>query len=593
MLNLNHNMLSGNINSSLQGAGRELSGTAETYSTRGAEPSAAKAGTAALNNMNVGDVFNGEIVDIHNHDVTIKLNDNSVVNAFLKQALQMNIGQKIIFQVKEKSDNQIFIRPMEDKGISSDLINKSLSGAGLSLNAKNSAIVSALINVGQPIDRQSVIGYLKLTNQYGLENIDKLIEMNKHGLSISEENLTLYDKYAQSQHQLSEYTDRLQGGLEAYIEEIFQGAGEEMQQGVGGLTELLQNLADIYEQSEANATLMDAEMADGQNINAEAMKEETVNAQKGEAASTNSEVILTSKGETTAANAKMISDENNNQIKEASAAEENRTKVTLAQSETMEANEKSAHKSGSSLLRESARSLSELAGSINDGSADREVIKAALQSVKEHIKEGLTKHLRLNIGELAKDSDKLKEQTQQLYEKLSKTTELIKNALPSEKGQSLQEAANDLKNNLSFMNELNHMGAYVQLPVKMSMNDANGDLYVYNRKKGKSNGDEPLTAFLHLDLEHLGATDVHISLKQQSVTVGFTLEGEESFKLVKSHLAELAERLEKKGYQAVLKAEQEVIEKGKAKEPVSALLPIMKNDENATSIKRYSFDLKA
>ena len=46
----------------------------------------------------------------------------------------------------------------------------------------------------------------------------------------------------------------------------------------------------------------------------------------------------------------------------------------------------------------------------------------------------------------------------------------------------------------------------------MNEKNASGQLYVYTNKKSMSNPDKELSAFLHLDLEHLGGTDVSIKM---------------------------------------------------------------------------------
>ena len=550
MLNLNQNMLSGNLNNSVHGYQRDLQGNTDVSGTSRSDMSAARTGNAVLNNMNEGDVFSGEIVDIHNHDVSIRLNDNSVVNAFLKQALQMNIGQKIIFQVREKTDNQIFIRPMEDKGVSADLINKSLLGAGLSVNAKNSAIVSELINAGQPIDRQSVIGYIKLANQYGLENIDKLIEMNKHDISISQENIEIYEKYTQSEHQLSEMTQQVDSEMNACVDSLFSGDIASHMPEIEAFSHMLTELSDMY-------AVTDSRIPDAETVENHVPQE-----------------VITEDDE------KSVQSDT---LKNTGISDEKHITDSLEKAEVI-------GKSGHETLKDLAKTLSDIAKSVSEEDMDKGQIKNKLAEIKHKLRENLQHHLRLNMNDVEKDSAKLKEQTELLYEKLSKTADIIKNAAPAVKSQGLADAAGELKNNLSFMSELNHMESYIQLPVKMSTNDANGDLYVYNRRKGKKNDNEPLTAFLHLDLDSLGATNINISLKNSDVTIRFTLDNDESEKLILEHLDELGEKLEKKGYKAVLSADSETQPEDTAK---NALMPIIGHNTGATSIRRYTFDLRA
>ena len=81
------------------------------------------------------------------------------------------------------------------------------------------------------------------------------------------------------------------------------------------------------------------------------------------------------------------------------------------------------------------------------------------------------------------------------------------------------------------MNQIYH---YVQLPLKMSGQNANGELYVYANRKNLRDPDAELTAFLHLDMEQLGSTDVSSADAEPQRTHQFYLEDDASYDLVES-----------------------------------------------------------
>ena len=62
------------------------------------------------------------------------------------------------------------------------------------------------------------------------------------------------------------------------------------------------------------------------------------------------------------------------------------------------------------------------------------------------------------------------------------------------------------------------MYTYAQIPLKMSGQHASGELFVYTNKKALAQGEKDLTAFLHLDLDHLGSTDVSVRMRAVSYT---------------------------------------------------------------------------
>lgn len=148
-----------------------------------------------------------------------------------------------------------------------------------------------------------------------------------------------------------------------------------------------------------------------------------------------------------------------------------------------------------------------------------------------------------------------KEQVQELYETVLRQTTQLKQLL-SDAGKQDSPAMKSLQNmerDVEFLNELNHNFAYVQLPLKMSGQHANGDLYVYTNKRGFAGREGAVTAFLHLGMEHLGDMDIYVALQNQKVSTKFYLEDDSVIDFLEEHMDELDRRLAGKGY--VMKAE--------------------------------------
>jgi hypothetical protein len=145
----------------------------------------------------------------------------------------------------------------------------------------------------------------------------------------------------------------------------------------------------------------------------------------------------------------------------------------------------------------------------------------------------------------------------EFYEKLARETSRLSkmiNEAINESGQSSNNvqahAAANMSENIEFMNQVNHMMNYVQLPIKLTDSQAHGDLYVYTNKKNLARKDGMLTAFLHLDMENLGSLDISIALQtdRNQVTTKFYLD-EDIIPLIEEHKDELISRLSNKGYQ--------------------------------------------
>lgn len=523
-----------------------------------------------LRDLAAGDVFRGEIININNQNVEILLDGNEHINATMQQALGLNIGEKLLFQVKDNSDTQLVIRPIANNEVSSELVNKSLLTAGLTINDKNIAIVKELIANGQPIDKQSIINMIKLSSVYANESIDKLIDMTKNGIEINRENLDMYDAYTTSSHYISENIMEIGDGILEVFEKLLESDVN--------FSDFTENNVNI-EDTTGNTTTNDITSGNfnENSINPENLMGNTISSDSFMKINTILEDLSNI----------FDADNDNKQISESINVDKN----NIYNKESIQEASKESTKDFLKMVDSSDtfKELSEVLKNIGENmpkEAFNNIIKSPV--FKEKITKLLMDRLYLNPTKLSEDKKIVKNEVDKIYDKLNKLTEMIKNMPENVKSENLSLAGDKLSKNMNFMNELNNIEAYVQVPVKFSEGNKNGDLYVYNRRRNKKINDDTLTAFLHLQLDYLGATDINISLKKNSVTAKFTLEDETSRNLVEDNLGELAERLEKIGYNVTISTE---LSEKKSQE-FNAILPITSNNENAVSIKRYIFDIR-
>ncbi len=186
--------------------------------------------------------------------------------------------------------------------------------------------------------------------------------------------------------------------------------------------------------------------------------------------------------------------------------------------------------------------------------------------------------------EQLKEEGAVKEFYQRLSRQMTELSQFLSQA--GKEGGSLAETARSLQGSLDFMNQVNQMYAYVQLPLKLQNQNAHSDLYVYTNKKKLQDREGSLTALLHLDLEHLGTTDIYVKMLGTSVQTDFYLEDTESCRLLERFSAELVGRLEEKGYQCGMKVENR-------KKEQDFVQDFLEQEHPAGKLHRYSFDVKA
>lgn len=538
---------------------------------------------ANLKNLLIGDVFSGEILDITGHNVEILLGESGQkLSATMQQALELNIGEKLLFQVKDKNDNQVVLRPIANNGVSMELVNKSLNAAGFSVTDKNVAIVKELIANGQPIDRNSILNIIKFSSQFENESIDKLVNMTKLGIEITGDNLEQFDKYTSSNYHISEN-----------ITGISNEVGEVISEAVinGNIKESLKDIGELFEKI--------AKSTEGEINNSEEAGKDKENID----IKSNIYVEL---GYDADENTEGLNKETNNIINrvEETKAEKNQfdgTGVNITEKKEGVNDNKEVNNpqlEGAREMLEKADSFQKLSAAIKLITKSEfsekdleELLKP--EKIKDKIRNIFEKELFVDVKELEEKDDLLKDKIKDIYNKLDKIADAVKESNIAAKNENILDGSKNIKNNIAFLKELNNIESFVQIPIKLSSGEGNGDLYVLNRKRNKSKNDNMLTAFLHLDLEHLGATDINITMENytsqnSSVTTRFTLADEAAVNLVEEHLGELKERLKKLGYKVNISVEK--TESGNEK--YNPLSKIESNNYESVKIKRYSLDIR-
>ena len=133
------------------------------------------------------------------------------------------------------------------------------------------------------------------------------------------------------------------------------------------------------------------------------------------------------------------------------------------------------------------------------------------------------------------------------------------------------------------------MYTYVQLPLRLQQRDTQGELYVYTNKKKLSSQDGTVSALLHLDMEHLGSVDVHVSLKGSKVNTRFYLRDDDMIDFMAQHMDVLTKRLQKRGYDC--SCSMTVREKGESEATKGGLEPVLRQNKGIM-LSHYAFDVR-
>jgi len=564
------------------------SGTDKLTGTKGVENL-----VASLRSLTKGNIFEGTVSSMKNGRVTLALSNGQQLSARMEGKVPLSIGQSMFFQVKSNDGTQIAIRPfvVDGNGVNYTLMT-ALNVAGLAVDADHLSMVNRMMQEQMPIDRNSLQQMARLVSANPDIDVQTMVQLKKLGIPITPENAAQFENYLddkqaitdQMEHFIDELPQALQG--EDLPVDQMRNMGEKI------LSVISENLPDVPEQAASSVVTADAagEILSGdQLMQQETMEDTAVSNTAG-----------TEAGQTEGTT-QMVLDENGQPVEAGGVPVE----------ELPVANQ-TPHTLGAVLSEEQQNNLNALLGKVlgtdstsyTKDSGVVEVLKDLQQILKDPLpvaRESLGRLFASNeFQSLVKDTmeqqwmltpEALKEPDKigKLYEKmegqLTRLTEAMKAS--GQENANVTQLAADVRSNIEFMNQVNQAYTYVQIPLKMSGQNASGQLYVYTNKKALAEGDKELTAFLHLDMDHLGSTDVSVKMLNHKVNTKFYLENDGAYELLMANIPILEEKLAKKGYQCSVTVENEA-------KHVNFVEDFLKKDQpSAGQLHRYSFDMRA
>lgn len=502
-------------------------------------------GNMLLAQMQPGSTFSGDIIDVRGYAIKILLGDEKTLDATTADSKNLNIGDHITFNVSSNDGKTVMIKPIKINNFNTNVLLKALEAAEVPTNDRNIKVVKTMMQNEMSIDKQSLSEMIKKVDTLEAEEPQDVVMMERHGIPLSKENVQQFAAYRNCEHRIMAQVDTVATQIPEILEEALQSNDS---QTVASLGKEIINL---------------------------------LNDDVGTAGISNK--MNTSEDGTV----KVIQKENS-YIKEQAVENNSEDEAFL---EKLNIKDEGVVLSVNTYNDSKIKLTTEqVLGKLNN--LNSEELKEFLVSdeFKDYIKDKVEKNFELNVNRLGDNETEVKENVKKLYERLDKKTELLMNLLENSgnKDNILYQTTSNMRNNMQFMQDLSQMAAYIQLPVKLNESKAHGDLYVFNRKNGKPVNKDSITAFLHLDLEHLGATDVDVLLEGKTLKTQFSLKDITSVKLVEEHLDELKERLTKRGYSVTLNA---LVMPDSSNE--NAFMNMLENDKPQISIKRYSFDVRA
>lgn len=548
---------------------------------------------SSLNEMSKGMIFEGTVSSVRGNQVKLALSNGQQILARLAGKFSFEQGQSVFFQVKNNDGGTIEIKPytVDGEGVNLTLMD-ALKAAGLPVDGTNLSMVNKMMEEQMPIDKISLNQMYQLVQDNKGINVTTLVELKRLGIEINQVNAAQFENYANDKQAITIAMDSL-------IEELPKALSAEdlsMYKLVSQARDILNIVTDglpedaFISNEDADMSQYEAIMRDNQS--APVVKKhfniaelfESLNSVSGE-----SQDIQT----TQKINNSSVID---NIFLQGNEAKSNTIGFILSDKQIDELNEQvrkllpDLQENNISLYSEDSSVvgiLNDINSMLENTPANADALRHLFsgEAFKLMLKETLEQQWMIKPGDLEKNPKKI----DGLYDKIEKQIINMENILKTSGvvNPKAEALADNIRGNIEFMNQINEAYTYMQVPLRMNEGNASGQLYVYTNKKSISDPDKELSAFLHLDLEYLGGTDVSIKMLHRKVTTNFYLDSDESYAMVKQFLPVLEKRLQDKGYNCELTVNSD-------SKQMNFVAGFLKKDLPPTGqVHRYSFDMRA
>lgn len=563
--------------------------------------------TASIKELAPGSIFEGNVSYVKGGNVILSLENGQNIHARLdSHAMKLVQGQSMFFQVKSNEGGTVSIRPYMGDGAANPTLMRALDAAGLPATERNLEMVNSMMKEQLPIHADALLDMHRMIAANDNVNVNTIVQMTKLEIPVTPQLAAQFENYQNDMHmllgQMGDFMEQLPQFLETQTADISQL--------VQMNTQLLEILTDGMD---AETVIMPQDLALSAETTAQA---QNAGLPPLDASDTGDSVGILLPDADEQISSQGIGENTGIFLSELAGDEATAQQVQGAAYTPDQVGaifDAQTEESFSDVLRmigdlAENEAVFDEEGALNPNLTARQLLKIidhelvlhqdSLEpdDVKELFSQKGYRNLLNRVMEeqwLVQPQDlKTKDKLSELYERLNRQMEQIDRVMKATGNEQspLARSTEQIRGNVEFMNEVNQIYNYVQIPLKMSGQNANGDLYVYTNKRRSREENGELSAFLHLDMEHLGSTDVHVKMKGKAVDTNFSFSDDESFELVQKYLPILDAKLTALGYNTTITVSNDA-------KKVDFVEDFLKKDlpgaGNVGPVHRYSFDVRA
>ena len=159
---------------------------------------------SGMNQIRQGDVIRGEISDLRNNEITITLENNTLIKGQIADSSSLSIGQTAAFRLSSISPSGLLLDAIPNSYTETELtlINKALEEASLPATERNQSAVKALMDNLMPINKQSIQQLMQQAYDLGTDDMETLCLMNRKQYPVTADSVAQFGAYRNGTHSL-------------------------------------------------------------------------------------------------------------------------------------------------------------------------------------------------------------------------------------------------------------------------------------------------------------------------------------------------------------------------------------------------------
>ena len=515
----------------------------------------------AIRALQAGQTIQGEVVSVKGNEVQLAILKEVIIEARLAQSMNLTPGVTMPFQVKANNSQGLSLIPLFTNVAADPNALKALDMAQIPVNDRSLEMVQTLMEKGMSIDKQSVQEMYRDVVGFKEAPVKDIVALHQLEMPISKENLTQLSLYQNNRHYLKDSFSGIGNAIGNQVEQfVAEGKTE-------AALNIVNEIQQFFQSNHKGMQHLQSEMSQPLNenpVNGEGMLPNPIEAGEKGIGETQPQFVAE----------ESILKDGKVSIKEG---------VLPEVAPEMEAKEKTDGKTAKNPNPEAKESLdwNQVKDKITEGKSGGKIA-----SLFEKLWNKEVEKQWLMEPETVMEKKNVKEYFDRLSGHLKNLEHIFEDGGTGKN--PVAKAIQNTASNLDFMNQLNQMHAYIQLPLKMANQNAHGELYVFTNRKNLRNQEGKITARLHLDMENLGKMDVYVALEHNHVSTNFYMEKEEHLEFLEQHMDLLTARLQKRGYQCDIKTTIR-----NAEEEESVIKTIEKQQGTSMLLSMQAFDVRA